>query len=81
MQEQPAVRRFGEKLRILRKRHGLSQRELAEALGYVSATAYISDFETGKRKPTLEMVLKVADFFGVSLDQLARDDLEVDGEP
>jgi transcriptional regulator with XRE-family HTH domain len=72
-----AVQRFGEKLRTLRKQRNLSQRELAEALGYVSATAYISDFENGKRKPTLEFALKVAEFFGVTVDALVKDELEV----
>ena len=71
------MQRFGEKLRILRKQRGLSQRELAEALGYVSATAYISDFENGRRKPTLEFALKVSEYFGVPVDVLVKDELEV----
>jgi len=71
------VQRFGEKLRTLRKQRGLSQRELAEALGYVSATAYISDFENGRRKPTLEFALKVSEYFGVPVDVLVKDELEV----
>jgi transcriptional regulator with XRE-family HTH domain len=71
------MQRFGEKLRTLRKQRGLSQRELAEALGYVSATAYISDFENGRRKPTLEFALKVSEYFGVPVDVLVKDELEV----
>jgi transcriptional regulator with XRE-family HTH domain len=68
------MQKFGEKLRTLRQQQGLSQRELAEALGYVSATGYISDFEKGKRKPTLDFALKVADYFRVTVDVLVRDE-------
>lgn len=71
------MHRFGEKLRKLRTEHGLTVRELADALGY-SAYSQVSLFETGKREPTLKFVLKVADYFQVSLDQLMRDDLELD---
>jgi transcriptional regulator with XRE-family HTH domain len=72
------VQRFGDKLRQLRTRAGLTQRSLAQALGYTNAHAYISDFETGKRKPTLEFAMKIAQFFNVSADQLIRDDIELD---
>ena len=72
--------RFGEKLYALRKQRGWSQRELAEALGYVSAAGYISGFESGKRKPTLEFAIKVSDLFGIPVDQLVRDEMEVNVE-
>lgn len=73
------MQRFGEKLRTLRQRNGMTLTELAEALGYApQTTGYISNFETGKRKPTLELVIKVANFFQVTTDQLVRDDLEVE---
>jgi transcriptional regulator with XRE-family HTH domain len=69
------VQSFGEKLRLLRTQQGLTQRALAQALGYSNAHAYISDFETGKRKPTLEFALKIAQFFNVPVDQLVQDDV------
>lgn len=71
------MERFGEKLRTLREQRGLTLRELAEALGYPSH-GYIGNLESGRRKPTLEMALKIARFFGVSVDQLADDQLELD---
>lgn len=71
------MERFGEKLRILRKQHGMSMRDLAEALGFATH-GYIGDLENGRRKPSLELAVKVADLFNVSVDQLARDDLELD---
>lgn len=72
------MQRFGEKLRALRTQRGMTVRELAVALGYaVNSNSYISEIETGKRTPKIEFVLKVAQFFGVSTDQLVRDDLEL----
>lgn len=73
------MRRFGEKLRLLRTRRDMTVRELAVALGYAaSSNSYISETETGKRTPKIDFVLKVALFFGVSTDQLVRDDLDLD---
>ena len=73
------MQRFGEKLRALRKRHGMTLQEVAAALGY-SAHAHISVLENGKKQPTAAVVLKVAQLFGVTTDQLLRDDLELDGD-
>ena len=70
---------FGEKLRSLRERRGLSLRQLAALLG-IHAHSFISEIETGKKKPSLELVLKVADLFHIPLEQLARDELELDDE-
>lgn len=73
------MQRFGEKLRTLRKRRGMTIVELAQALGYAaSSNSYISEFATGKRKPTLAFALKVAAFFNVTTDQLVNDAREVD---
>ena len=73
------MQRFGEKLRRLRMHRGMTVRELAVALGYSSTSnSYISETETGKRRPKIDFVLKVAQFFGVSMDQLTRDDVELD---
>lgn len=73
------MRRFGEKLRTLRTQRGMTMRELALALGLsASSHSYISETEAGKRTPKLDFVLKVAQFFDVTLDQLARDDLDLE---
>ena len=65
---------FGEKLRILRQRRGMTLNELAELTGYATH-APLSQIETGKRKPTLDFVYKVADVFGISFDVLLNDNL------
>jgi transcriptional regulator with XRE-family HTH domain len=71
------IQRFGTKLRILRKRQDMTLRELAAALGY-AGTGYLSDIEFGKKYPTADLILKVSRLFGVPMDQLAKDELDLD---
>jgi transcriptional regulator with XRE-family HTH domain len=74
-----SIRRFGEKLHALRTLRGLTLKELAYALGYV-AHGHLSELEAGKKLPTAEFVLKVADLFDVTTDQLLRDEIDLDLE-
>ena len=71
------MRRFGEKVRLLRTRHGMTLRELAAALGQRSHS-HMSQIEFGRRKPNVELVMKVAQLFNVTPDQLLRDELDID---
>jgi len=71
------MQRFGEKLHTLRTTKQMTLKELASALG-LTAHGYISEIEAGKKKPTAEFVLKVARFFGVTTDQLLKDELDVE---
>lgn len=85
MSRKRSIHQFGEKLRALRTRHNLTLKELARQLGY-SAHGYISELEAGKKLPTVEFVVGVARLFGVTTDQLLKDELEVNideeaGEP
>ena len=59
---------FGEKLKELRIEQGLSQRKLGEILGVCNQT--VSFWETGSREPDLDAIVKIADFFDVSVDFL-----------
>jgi XRE family transcriptional regulator of biofilm formation len=70
---------FGKKLRTLREQRGLSLRQLAAMLN-IHAHSFISEIETGKKKPSLEFVIKVADLFQVPLEPLARDELALNSE-
>ncbi len=72
------MQQFGEKLRALRKQRALTIIDLATALGY-TANSYISELERGKKKPTTDLVFKVAKLFNVTTDQLLDDALEVPG--
>lgn len=71
------MQRFGEKLRTLRQRHGMTMRELADALGFKSH-GFIGDLESGRKHPSLDLAVVLADYFGVTVDQLARDELEIE---
>ena len=61
---------FSERLKELRKEKGLSQDDLAKAVG-LTHTA-IGLWEQGKRVPNLDSVIALSNFFGVSLDYIAR---------
>lgn len=58
---------IGERIKQLRKQKSLTQKELAEALGVDRSS--IGKYETGTL-PSSEIVLKAAEFFGVSVDNL-----------
>ena len=73
------MEKFGEKLRKLRKKQGVSLRELSTQLGYASHS-YVTALEKNERKPSAEVILKLADIFGVTTDQLMRDEIELDGD-
>lgn len=60
-----------ENIRTLRKERGETQRELADAIG-VYQTA-VSKWENSGRM-NLENAIKVADHYGVSLDELSGRD-------
>ena len=57
-----------ERLKELRRREGITQTELARAL-QVSVGA-VGNWESGKRKPDLGMMTRIADCFCVSVDYL-----------
>lgn len=70
------MEKFGEKLRTLRMRRGLTTRELGELLGVNQS--HVTRMEQGQRMPNVAMVMKVAAIFGVTVDQLVQDELGVD---
>lgn len=71
------MQKFGEKLHHLRISQRLTLKELAVALG-LNAHGYISEIESGKKKPTAEFVLKVARYFDITTDELLKDELEIE---
>jgi transcriptional regulator with XRE-family HTH domain len=70
------MNRFGEKLRSLRQRQGLTQKQVSEMLSV--SRPYVAKMERGEKMPNAPMILKIADIFGVTTDQLMRDELELD---
>ena len=62
-------------IKDIRLRKGLTQADVAAALG-VSSVVY-SRYETGKRQPSIDMLIQMADIFGVTVDfLLGRQDIE-----
>ena len=59
---------FPKRLRQLRKQTGISRYVLSELCG-INKNA-VSDYESGKRLPSFKSLMKLADFFEVSLDWL-----------
>lgn len=63
---------IGERLREIRTRLGVSQRELARVSGVANAT--ISQIEAGKLNPTVSMLKKVLDGVPISMSEFFADD-------
>jgi transcriptional regulator with XRE-family HTH domain len=70
------LKRFGEKLRLLRQGRGLTLTELAAATG-LKAHGYISELEAGKKQPSVQFVISIAKYFDVSTDELLLDEKEL----
>lgn len=56
------------RLRELRKNHGLTLKELGKKVSMHDNT--LSQYETGKRNPSLKTWQQLADFYGVSVSYL-----------
>ena len=69
------MEKFHEKLKVLRKKHGLTQKEVAD-LVHVDRVRYIN-WESGKREPNFENLSMLACIFNVSIDYLLSDFIEI----
>ncbi|MCB0478397.1 MAG: LexA family transcriptional regulator, partial [Crocinitomicaceae bacterium] len=73
---------IGDNLKVLRKRNKISQEELSKKLELTRST--YSGYENAAAEPSLDTLVKIADFYGLSVDVLLRqklgdlDDKEVD---
>ncbi|WP_370808931.1 helix-turn-helix domain-containing protein [[Ruminococcus] torques] len=65
---------IGEQINNLRKQHGLSQDDFANLFNVSRQT--ISNWENGKSYPDLEMIIKVSDYFKISIDELLKNDVQ-----
>ena len=57
-----------EALRLVRVFHDMNQTKLAERLGI--SKSYLSELESGKKSPTLELLQKYAETFNMPLSSL-----------
>jgi transcriptional regulator with XRE-family HTH domain len=74
--------RLCEKLSAIRNARGLSQSQMVKRLDVEGIVAsQISEFETGKREPSLIVVLQYARAAHVSTDVLIDDELDLSDKP
>ena len=60
--------KFGKRCKILRQERGLTQQQVADALG-ISRSAY-AYYEIGGSEPSLSVLWELAQYFQVSADSL-----------
>ena len=65
---------IGKRIAEGRYRKCLTQEELAEKIN--SNAGYISNIETGKKRPSLKMLIKIVNLLDISLDYLLVNDFE-----
>lgn len=59
---------LGENIRRLRQERGLCQEELGRRIG--ASKQSVSNWENGNIAPSIDLLIRLADFFGVSTDYL-----------
>ena len=59
---------MNEVLKELRQQKGCKHKEMSEALGV--SISQLSDYENGRKKLGMTMAIKLADFYGVTLDYI-----------
>ena len=67
---------FGKRLAAFRKEKGLSQQELADMMETSKTT--VTNWETGRFKPTWDMLEKIASVLDVSLAMLVDEEKQLD---
>ena len=72
------MEKFHEKLKMLRKKQGLTQKEVAD-LVHVVRPRY-TNWEIGRREPNFENLSMLACIFDVSIDFLLSENLEISKE-
>lgn len=63
---------FGQKLLVLRRNKKVSQKDLATKLDISYSS--IARYETDQVLPSADILVKLSDFFGVSIDYLLKDE-------
>lgn len=68
MDKTALYKKFGERLSAIRKERGLTQFDVANAMGTVQST--YSGYELGTRKVTLDIILSISKALSISPDEL-----------
>lgn len=74
----PPLPLYASNIKYLRKRQEITQEDMAVFLGF-SGKSSLCAVETGKSGISIENLEKLADFFGVTLDQMVKHDLSKEG--
>jgi len=64
---------FGDNLMSLRKKAAMTRKEFADKMNLPVTT--IQGYETAGREPNFDKLIRIADFFGVSVDDLIRESI------
>jgi len=67
---------IGSNLKYLRKKHNLSQQAFAEILDIPRTT--LGDYEREKTEPNIPMLLKMAAYFSINLDNLLVENMQLE---
>lgn len=67
--------KIGKNLQKIRKSNGYTQEKLAEKIEV--SVRYISDIEQNRAKPSYEVLIRICNLFGVSLDQIFSEYLKI----
>ncbi len=68
MADKPQNMIIAENLALYRKLHGLTQSELAEAIGYSNKS--VSKWERGEGTPDIIMLIALSDIYGITVSEL-----------
>ncbi|GAP02003.1 transcriptional regulator, XRE family [Fructobacillus fructosus] len=69
---------FGKRLNGLRVKEGVTQRQMARSIGISAGT--IVNLEQGYSKPSFDVLIDIADYFEMSLDDLVERERREDGK-
>jgi transcriptional regulator with XRE-family HTH domain len=78
--QRPRPKRLASKLRRIRAQLGLTQEQMAEALKHIESSpqpGHISEFESGRREPSLLFLLAVSRMAGVPMEDLVDDEIDL----
>lgn len=67
---------LGDRIKLYRENKRMTQNEVADILNVSPAT--ISKYESGALEPNIESIKKLAELFGISIDELLSDEKEFD---
>ena len=81
MNKRAMPKKLGKKMKQIRLRLGMSQREIVRALSYTATplrASQISQYEQSQREPTMMLVLAYARLAKVSVESLIDDKMKLE---